>query len=248
MLSILNIISVLASALPKGFVGNFTYRGGPVISNVQVHPIFLGNSQVAYRNDLIGFYSNIVQSSYLQWLSEYTPSIGTGSSPNFIDLNLLPNLTLDDEKDIKPLLISLASNGTISPNSNTFYPIHLAPNVIVNYDNHQTCYDMCSYHNSLPFNGGYIYYAIIPDQQPNQGNDCSAFCGADTVFNNTCVYSSHELVEAIVDPIPGQSWYDTAHGEIADPCEGQNGVVSVNGGKYTVQTAYSMKRKSCVFQ
>ncbi|KAJ3267614.1 hypothetical protein HDV01_004661, partial [Terramyces sp. JEL0728] len=71
-------------------------------------------------------------------------------------------------------------------------------------------------------------------QQPNDGaNDCSAFCAADTLFNNICIFASHELVEAIVDPIPSQSWYDNVNGEIADPCQGQNGVVSVNGAQYT---------------
>jgi len=30
--------------------------------------------------------------------------------------------------------------------------------------------------------------------------------------------SSHELREAITDPIPGQGWYDDANGEIGDIC------------------------------
>jgi hypothetical protein len=30
--------------------------------------------------------------------------------------------------------------------------------------------------------------------------------------------SSHELCEAITDPIPGQGWYDDANGEIGDIC------------------------------
>ena len=43
--------------------------------------------------------------------------------------------------------------------------------------------------------------------------------------------SSHELCEAITDPIPGQGWYDDANGEIGDICAWKTKQL----GAYTVQ-------------
>jgi len=53
--------------------------------------------------------------------------------------------------------------------------------------------------------------------------------------------SSHELCEAITDPIPGEGWYDDANGEIGDICAWQTRLV----GEYTVQLEWSNKNNQC---
>ena len=54
--------------------------------------------------------------------------------------------------------------------------------------------------------------------------------------------SSHELCEAITDPIPGQGWYDDDNGEIGDICAWKTKKV----GAYTVQLEWSNKANACV--
>jgi hypothetical protein len=55
----------------------FTYRGGPLLANVEVTPVFWGsawenNSQLSQlRNKLNGFFDSILQSSYLDQLGEF---------------------------------------------------------------------------------------------------------------------------------------------------------------------------------
>lgn len=47
---------------------------------------------------------------------------------------------------------------------------------------------------------------------------CDGCLGGLPTFNALTSTSSHELCEAITDPIPGQGWYDDANGEIGDIC------------------------------
>src|SRR6266702_2173929 len=53
---------------------------------------------------------------------------------------------------------------------------------------------------------------------------------------------SHELAEAITDPVPGQGWYDDTSGEIGDICAWQNKKL----GAYEVQLLWSNRAKACV--
>ena len=49
---------------------------------------------------------------------------------------------------------------------------------------------------------------------------------------------SHEVAEAITDPVPGSGWYDDANGEIGDICARQNKRL----GAYEVQLPGSTAR------
>jgi hypothetical protein len=54
--------------------------------------------------------------------------------------------------------------------------------------------------------------------------------------------TSHELCEAITDPIPGQGWYDDAHGKIGDICAWKTRKI----GKYAVQLEWSNRAEKCL--
>ena len=53
---------------------------------------------------------------------------------------------------------------------------------------------------------------------------------------------SHELAEAITDPVPGTGWYDDANGEIGDVCAWENKRL----GDYLVQRLWSNRAGVCV--
>jgi hypothetical protein len=55
--------------------------------------------------------------------------------------------------------------------------------------------------------------------------------------------SSHELCEAITDPIPNQGWYDATNGEIGDICAPEK---LTKVGRYTVQLEWSKRANRCV--
>ncbi|KAJ3308577.1 hypothetical protein HDV04_001067 [Boothiomyces sp. JEL0838] len=234
-----------------------TYRGGPVISNIEVHPIFYGGDNVQYKSDIQGFYAGVVDSPYFDWLSEYntqTQTIGRGKYVGSIDYTDNLASSLDDQNDIQPLLKKLADAGTIQPNANTYFPIHFQPNVDISQGGSASCQVFCAYHGTIEYKGGYIYYGVIPDQ----GGACSGGCGSDSnPFNNLCSVSSHEMIEATTDPAVGVAkgnaaplgWYDSNNGEIGDICNAQQTTITGgNGNTYTVQLEWSNNQNSCIAQ
>ena len=91
----------------------------------------------------------------------------------------------------------------------------------------------CGYHNAV---GTKTFYAVMP--YPG----CAGCTGGLSVFDALTSTSSHELCEAITDPIPGQGWYDDTNGEIGDICAWQTKKV----GAYTVQLEWSNQANQCL--
>jgi hypothetical protein len=71
---------------------------------------------------------------------------------------------------------------------------------------------------------------------------CTGCAGGLALLDAMTSTSSHELCEAITDPIPGSGWYDQAHGEIGDICAWQTKKL----GNYTVQLEWSNNAGACV--
>lgn len=96
----------------------------------------------------------------------------------------------------------------------------------------RSCQSYCGYHSNVDS----IYYAVMP--YPG----CSGCLGGLTVLDALTATSSHELSEAITDPVPGTGWYDDTQGEIGDICAWQ--FKQVDG--YTVQLEWSNEQNQCV--
>ena len=71
---------------------------------------------------------------------------------------------------------------------------------------------------------------------------CSGCAGGLALLDALTSTSSHELCEAITDPVPGQGWYDDQNGEIGDICAWQTRRL----GDYTVQLERSNQQNACV--
>ena len=69
---------------------------------------------------------------------------------------------------------------------------------------------------------------------------CSGCIGGLQPIDALTSTSSHELCEAITDPIPGAGWYDDTNGEIGDICAWQTKKI----GNYPVQLEWSNRRIS----
>jgi hypothetical protein len=88
--------------------------------------------------------------------------------------------------------------------------------------------DFCGYHSHINKS---LFYAVVPY------HDCLA-CTTNLIsFDTMTITASHELCEAITDPVPGGGWYNAIYGEVGDyPDRGKKIVLG-----YKVQTEFSNK-------
>jgi len=128
----------------------------------------------------------------------------------------------------------IATNAAFpQPTANTLYFVYLPTGVRVVQGGGSSCQAFCGYHSDI---GGQIFYAAMP--YPG----CQGCTGGLSAFDALTSTSSHELCEAITDPIPGRGWYDDVHGEIGDICAWKTKKL----GQYTVQLEWSNKSNNCI--
>ena len=138
------------------------------------------------------------------------------------------------DSDIQNMLnTAIANNSLPQPTSNTLYFVYLPSGVTVTAGGSSSCQTFCGYHDAI---NGQIFYAVMPYP------DCAGCTSNLLVFNALTVTSSHELCEAVTDPVPGQGWYDQNNGEIGDICAWQFKMI----GEYNVQQVWSNQANNCV--
>ncbi len=219
-----------------------TYRNGPLISSVEVFTIFWGsgwakapaNGLIAQVNDFFRF---IVASPLMDQLSEYSVpqhKIGRGSFSGTLSITTPSLLRSVSDTSIQHMLQHLiASEASVpKPSPNALYFVYIQPGTKVVQGGSASCTSFCGYHNDI---SGQVFYAVMP--YPG----CAGCTGSLSVLDALTSTSSHELCEAITDPIPGQGWYDDANGEIGDICAWKNKKL----GKYTVQLEWSNQSNQC---
>lgn len=222
---------------------HLTYRGGPLIGAVEVFTVFWGPAwqqapQSALIPQLNQFFDFILSSTLIDQLAEYgtaSATIGHGRRTGTITLTS-PALhhTVSDHAIQHLLQQEIATNPEFpQPSANTLYFVYLPPGVSVVQGGSRSCQGFCGYHNDID---GQIFYAAMP--YPG----CAGCIGSLAPFDALTSTSSHELCEAITDPIPGQGWYDDANGEIGDICAWKTKQL----GAYTVQLEWSNQAGACV--
>lgn len=230
------------AAAPAVTGAQLTYRGGPLLTAVQVFAIFWGEQWSQDQSNLASaidqFFGFIVSSSLLDQLGEYSVQgmiIGHGSYlGSAIVTNPAPSTTVDDTAIRDFLNQQLSTNSAVPPvTDNSLYFIFLPSGVTVTQSGSASCQDFCGYHDTI---SGSIFYGVLPYP------DCSGCMANLNLQDAETTTISHELCEAITDPVPGQGWYDDANGEIGDICAWQTKQL----GAYTVQTEWSNKANACV--
>src|SRR5690348_9057081 len=229
--------AAVAAAAP-----HLTYRNGPLLTAVQVFTAFWGSPwEKAANSSLVKqmnqFFDDILKSQLLDQLSEYSvpgQTIGHGARIGTTVLTSPEPGTSVQDSDIQQLLQREINSGTLpATNANTLYFVFLPDGVTVVQGGTSSCQAFCGYHDS--FSSG-VYYAVMPYPA------CSGCAGGLAVFDALTSTTSHELCEAITDPIPGQGWYDDQNGEIGDICAWKTRKL----GNYTVQLEWSNKARACV--
>jgi len=233
-----------ADAVPAAAASppQLTYRNGPVLTAVEVFTIFWGpawqTAQAALVTQVNGFFDFILASALIDQLAEYSVGhnvIGHGKRTGTITVTTPALKTSVSDTAIQHMLqTEISSNaGVPSPSPQTLYFIYLPPGVKVVQGGSASCTGFCGYHNDI---SGQIFYAVMP--YPG----CAGCTGGLAVLDALTSTSSHELCEAITDPIPGQGWYDDTNGEIGDICAWKTKKI----GAYTVQLEWSNKLNQCV--
>jgi hypothetical protein len=219
-----------------------TYRNGPLLTNVQVFTVFWGQAWQDATNSAVAkqmneFFDFVVTSKLLDQLSEYSvegKTIGQGTRTGSLTLTTSePGTKVEDSAIQKMLQAEIAAGTLPAKNANSLYFVFLPPGTQVEQDGAASCTDFCGYHEATSDG---IFYATMP--YPN----CTGCEGGLTTLDALTSTSSHELCEAITDPIPGQGWYDDANGEIGDICAWKT--KKLNG--FTVQLEWSNAAEACV--
>jgi hypothetical protein len=218
-----------------------TYRGGALLTAVDVFTVFWGawwgeGDGASLATELNGFFDYVLGSELLDQLGEYSVTgqmIGHGSRSGTATIaEPAVGASISDAR-VQEVLQQLIDVGTLpGPTANTLYFLYLPPNVSVTQGGSRSCQAFCGYHNATSTD---LYYAVMP--YPG----CAGCAGGLALRDALTSTSSHELCEAITDPVPGQGWYDDQHGEIGDICAWKTRQL----GSYTVQLEWSNRQQAC---
>ena len=232
----------LAKAPPRTGAPHLTYRNGPLLTAVEVFTIFWGQAwQQPANNDISvrmnAFFDYVLTSKLIDLLHEYSvpgKTIGHGrrigtSNPTSTE----PGSSVDDSAIQQMLTKEIASGTLPAATANTLYFVFLPPGTQVVQGGSASCKSFCGYHDATP-NG--LFYAVMP--YPG----CPGCTGGLAALDALTSTSSHELCEAITDPIPGQGWYDDTYGEIGDICAWKTRVLD----GHTIQLEWSNAADACV--
>lgn len=231
-----------APGAPPGPAPKLTYRGGPLLTAVQVFTFFWGDGwqaqpQAGLMQQVIQFFDFVVTSPLMDQMAEYGTAgkaIAHGANLGAIPLAAALGKSVDDSAIQQLVQHEISTNPAVpQPAPNSLYFVFLPPGVAVTLGGSSSCVTFCGYHNDI---NAKIFYAVMPYP------DCSGCTGALTVLDALTTTTSHELCEAITDPIPGQGWYDDQNGEIGDICAWKTKKL----GAYSVQLEWSNQAGSCV--
>jgi len=231
-----------AAAAAPAKAARLVYNNGPLLANAQVFTIFGGSAwdqsgQQSVISALNGFFDSILTSALIDQLAEYNVAnyqIGHGARIGTTTLTTPDVSGTVDDAAIQQMIQQQISAGKLpQANANLIYFVFLPTGVTVTQGGSASCQVFCGYHDAI---GSDVFYAVMPFP------DCSGCANGLAPFDALTVTASHELCEAITDPIPGDGWYDQQNGEIGDICAWQTKKV----GQYTVQKEWSNKAGSCV--
>lgn len=222
---------------------HLVYQNGPLITSVEVFTIFWGASWqqqplAGLLSQMNQFFDFVLTSSLIDQLKEYSvagQTIAHGKRTGSVTLNTpAPAASVTDQAIQQLLQQEISKNKAFpQPSPNTLYFVFLPSGTIVVQGGSSSCQQFCGYHDVI---GNQIFYAVMPFP------DCAGCVGGLTQIDALTSTSSHELCEAITDPIPGQGWYDDANGEIGDICAWK----TKNLGNYVVQLEWSNRADKCL--
>jgi hypothetical protein len=219
------------------------YYGGHVVSNPSVVVVSWGPSvDSVVAAGMNGFYSTVLPSPYLDWVSEYSTvgltgltdglagsnqRVGRGTFANSYTITpSLSGTTLSNTQILGELQAQIAAKNLPEPttdaqgNSNTVYMVNFPPGItLVSYGGVTSCAmapaGFCGTTDTMLVGGRSVGVGLIADQ--STGSPCTGLCGTDpSYFNNTTEVHAHVLLNLVTNLEDGL-WNQSATGTVARP-------------------------------
>ncbi len=221
----------LLEALEDRFLPTVDFFGGPTIPHVEANTLFVGqewqsSSLSGLAGGLNSYLQTLVNSPYMDMLAQYNVGRGGFGSSRIEWYNNDPNMhsPMDDndrsypngQTELQYLLVSAIQQGNYPPlDPNQLYVIFLPPGEQLKAPGGQMNNKpggFYGYHNSFNSQYGRINYAVLPFP-----GDSNPTVPGISPFDSLTEATSHELSEAVTDPVGGTGWYDRQNnGEIGD--------------------------------
>lgn len=223
------------------------YNGGPLIQNVRLHALYWGTiwssdaAQGVIASRLNGFMSTFVSGPDIDRIAEYSVAGYTIGRGTFVGPGLIVNS--DPPNSVNDAQIQIALQewiGTfglvVTPDS--LFMVFTPPGVeVVASWGGRSCGnssgDFSGYHADID---GRIYYGVIPQCVSTQ--ETTALNATDTLR----IVVSHEICEAITDPVFTKGWFDKDLDEVGDPCQWMHATGSDGG---VIQGLWSNAHGAC---
>ncbi len=246
-------VMLLSTAVPSAEAAptcgaSLKYYGGPILQNVKIYGVmWSANVTTGVATTMPAFYQAIVQSPYLDWLSEYDtvgvngqdgqPGSNQGISRGTYGgtFTLTPSVcagttacTVTDAQIQQELTSQIAAGHLPAPTvgcdgqNDTIYLIHFPANVTeTTADGSKSCQVFCYYQGGATIGGKTLLYAVLPDVTSGA---CAGGCGnATQPIDNQTAWGGYALLDAITDPEIGLatgSGVGRPLGWYADACGG----------------------------
>lgn len=234
-----SVRSQVNSAAPSAAT-HFVYLGGPLLANIALAAIFWGDewnsnpNLVSLKNELSGFFADFVHGATIASLHEYSAGgfeIGPGTFlGSFVMAMGSKRPDTVSAETLGRQLPAWIDKLKLSVTENSFFLVFTPPGMKVTAGAFTSCHSLNGYHTQTDTK---IPFGVIPFPCDIPGLDYFP------------IVASHEICEAITDPIDGKGWRDTnrASGddEIADVCPGQ----SKKEGNHFVSKVFLNSTGSC---
>jgi len=216
--------------------------GGPTLTSPVVQAITFSNYDLgSYVDDLV---KRIGGTNYWRAaVSEYGIGPLTAAAPVHLAEGA-PGST-DDATIQSWLAQKVASDPSfIAPSADSLYVVFYPFSTTIAFQGLQSCFTVGAWHSSFVSNGATIAYAVVPECTQSD----------KTTLQTVTATTSHELVEAVTDPLPltttmAYATVDPDHlffqiilhgGEVADMCaQWPSSYITPSGFAYMVQRTWS---------
>jgi hypothetical protein len=251
-------ITIPAVPSPGFYPADLSFFGGPVLTGVQSHALFVNCPSTCWGNP-VSFLQNLGASNFIHVVDQYinltTDNRYTAGASATINETIFGN-TLG-ENDLAAIIHAGAAQ--LGTGYGHIYHVFLPKGVDTCFDQTNQCYSpdnpasfvFCAYHGYVDFADiGHVIFSIEPFQNVPGCAEIKPFPnGAKADSTNSTL--SHELIEAITDP-DLNAWFseaslDEGGAEIADECVifGPDPISVLNGHTYKIQFEYSNVYHAC---